>query len=106
MKFFYDEEYAQAKNYFTRSVEPNSNNLAKICDLFEQEGKYDEKGDELFHIGEYKLAQTYYEKAYNFEKYAIMYLYMKTNKLSSNIGLKIKNVNQLLGDINKKMNGR
>ena len=30
----------------------------------------------------------------------------KTNKLSSNIGLKIKNVNQLLGDINKKMNGR
>ena len=80
MKFFYDEEYAQAKNYFTRSVEPNSNNLAKICDLFEQEGKYDEKGDELFHIGEYKLAQTYYEKAYNFEKYAIMYLYM--NNLS------------------------
>ena len=36
MKFFYDEEYAQAKNYFTRSVEPNSNNLAKICDLFDK----------------------------------------------------------------------
>lgn len=75
MKFFYDEEYEQAKNYFTRSVEPNSDNLAKICDLFEQEGKYDEKGEKLFYIGEYNLAQTYYEKAYNFEKYAIMYLY-------------------------------
>lgn len=76
MKFFYDERYSVAKNYFVRSVEPNSNSLAQLCDLFEEDGKYEEKGDKLFEIGEYKLAQSYYEKAYEFSKFAIMYLYI------------------------------
>ncbi|MDO5010326.1 MAG: AAA family ATPase [Intestinibacter bartlettii] len=75
MDFFYDEQYSVAKNYFIRSVEPNSNSLANICDLFEEDGKYEEKGDKLFDIGQYKLAQSYYEKAYQFSKFAIMYLY-------------------------------
>ena len=76
MKFFYDEKYSMAKDYFLRSMEPNSNNLAELCDLFENEDKYEEKGDKLFEIGEYKLAQSYYEKAYEFSKFGIMYLYI------------------------------
>lgn len=152
MKFFYDERYSVAKNYFIRSVEPNSNSLARLCDLFEEDGKYEEKGDKLFEIGEYKLAQNYYEKSYQFSKFAIMYLYIddlsyekqlrefynslekegirfsdlfdeyaykfdklndilrnkiiKTEKLKSDIQLKIGNINKLLGNINAKMNRR
>lgn len=78
MKFFYDEKYSMAKDYLLRSMEPNSNKLAELCDLFEDEDKYEEKGDKLFEIGEYKLAQSYYEKAYEFSKFAIMYLYIDT----------------------------
>ena len=76
MKFFNDEKYSVAKNYFIRSVEPNSNKLADLCDLFEEDGNYEERGDKLFEIGEYKLAQGYYQKAYEFSKFAIMYLYI------------------------------
>ena len=76
MKFFNDEKYSVAKNYFIRSVEPNSNSLADLCDLFEQDGNYEERGDKLFEIGEYKLAQGYYQKSYEFSKFAIMYLYI------------------------------
>ena len=78
IKFFYDEKYSVAKNYFIRSMEKNSNALAELCDLFEEEGKYEEKGDKLFEIGEYKLAQEYYQKSYAFSKFAIMYLYIDT----------------------------
>ncbi len=152
MKFFYDERYSLAKNYFVLSIEPNSNSLAKICDLFEEDGKYEEKGDKLFEIGEYKLAQSYYEKAYQFSKFAIMYLYIdslsyekqlrefynslekagikfsdlfdeyahkfdklhdilrnkiiKTEKLNSDIQVRMKNINKLFENINEKMNGR
>ena len=152
MKFFYDERYSVAKNYFIRSVEPNSNSLARLCDLFEEDGKYEEKGDKLFEIGEYKLAQSYYEKSYQFSKFAIMYLYIedlsyekqlrefynslekegikfsdlfdeygkqfdklndilrnkiiKTEKLKSNIQLKMGNINKLFENINTKVNGR
>lgn len=45
--------------------------------MFEEDGKYEEKGDKLFEIGEYKLAQSYYEKSYQFSKFAIMYLYIE-----------------------------
>ena len=62
--------------FFIRSVEPNSNSLADLCDLFEQDGNYEERGDKLFEIGEYKLAQGYYQKSYEFSKFAIMYLYI------------------------------
>lgn len=76
MKFLYDEKYSIAKKYFNLSIEKNSKKLAKLCETFEVDGRYEQKGDSLFEIGEYKLAQAYYEKSYNFSKFAIMYLYL------------------------------
>lgn len=77
MKFLYDEKYSIARKYFNLSIEPNSKKLAKLCEVFEGDYGYEERADRLFDIGEYKLAQNYYEKSYKFDKFAIMYLYIK-----------------------------